>query len=355
MHAYRAVDACNGWIARNDIPAGQNRTQTVQKVGDVNQWTLKSILEGPYPNGTDAGWITVNLTTNQSAADHQIFDLMQSAYSICINDTAKAMVGLQPVSAFLGTVAAAYRAGSSNSNLSAVATLFEKYGISGLQILGVFQDDIAPDTNIVWVQPPQFEDLPPPSMFPEYFKVSSALFAKAHPSNLSINAAEALMHNIVDFETQLTEFSVKGFAEQQANATDDTPQAKMSLVDFQSQAPELSLPSVLGVLVPANYYPNRLIVKAPTYYANASRLVANTPAEILEAFYLWRATVALAPYVVAEEASDFIRFQVKAANLDPDSQQQAVSERHRPKPFWRPLFFCLHIILPALLAPWHIG
>jgi len=83
---------------------------------------------------------------------------------------------------------------------------------------------------------------------------------------------------------------------------------------------------VLDALVPNGYQAERLIVTAPTYYANASRLVADTSAEVLEVFCLWCATVALVPYIVADEASEFLRFQVKAANLDPDSQQPAVRE-----------------------------
>jgi len=108
---------------------------------------------------------------------------------------AKATVGLQPLIGFLRTVAATFDTPGSSSlstNISGAVTLFESLGIISLQILGVFQDDVDPDTNIVWVQPPSFDDLPPDSMSQEYFEVSSALFAAAHPANLSITEARIL-------------------------------------------------------------------------------------------------------------------------------------------------------------------
>jgi len=321
------LDACNGWAARNDIPAGQRRTQTLAQTNDLNRWTLKGILEGPYPTGTDAGWITVNLTSGQVAADQENFKQIQSAYTVCLNETAQAVAGLQPLTAFLETIIASFGGGSSSAaNVSGPSTLFEGLGIPTLQTLAVFQDDIDPDSNLVAIGPPSFTDIPPTNAsLAGYFKVASVLFAAAHPAKPSVAAAEALLRRVVTFETQLLAFATKGLQEQQENATDDTPVTKLSLTALNSQAPALSLPSVLGALVPAGYRVERLLVEAPTYYANASRLVANTSAEILQAFYLWRGIVALAPYIVAEEASDFNRFQISTAGGDPDSQQQQVS------------------------------
>jgi len=287
---------------------------------------LKGILEGPYPTGTDAGWITVNLTSAQSAADQENFKQMQAAYRVCLNETAQAEVGLAPLTAFLETILVAAGVGSSSKvNVGGAAALLEGLGIPTLQSLAVSPADVDPNTNFVAVLPPSFDELPSSdALLAEYLKVSSTLFAAAHPRNISVSAAAALLRGVAAFETQLSKFAAQGQRDQAQNSTDDTAVPRLSLAALDGLAPELALPKVLATLVPSDYQVDGLLVLAPTYYANASRLVANTSSEVLAAFYLWRGIVALAPYIVAEEASDFNRFRVKAAGGDPDSQQQHV-------------------------------
>ncbi|KAF4945943.1 hypothetical protein FSARC_14312 [Fusarium sarcochroum] len=47
----------------------------------------KGIIEGPYPTGEDAGYITVNLTKEQIKADKTNLAKLQDAYQVCSNYT----------------------------------------------------------------------------------------------------------------------------------------------------------------------------------------------------------------------------------------------------------------------------
>lgn len=81
------------------------------------------MLEGPYPSGSDIGWVTESLSKEQAEVDKENWALLQKAYNTCMNMTATAALDVKPLQAFLEDLAKSFpvESGSQKTDLDAFA------------------------------------------------------------------------------------------------------------------------------------------------------------------------------------------------------------------------------------------
>ena len=83
----------------------------------------------------------------------------------------------------------------------------------------------------------------------------------------------------------------------------------MSLKDAEALAPELKLSEVLKDLVPSKYKLDRVIVMAPQYLKDISKLLSDTPEQTLHTYFLWKAIQAFSSFVEADAVTPILRLR----------------------------------------------
>jgi endothelin-converting enzyme len=83
----------------------------------------------------------------------------------------------------------------------------------------------------------------------------------------------------------------------------------MSLKDAEALVPELKLSKILHELVPSGYTPDRIIVMAPQYLKDLSKLVSDTSKETLHAYFLWKTIQSYYSFIEADAVVPIERFQ----------------------------------------------
>lgn len=254
---------------------------------------MKEILEGRYPSGS--GFITVNLTEEQTIADKDNFSKLQQAYDVCLNETAQAEIGFRDLVAFGETITSIFSNNPPNSTGNRTPTgdaivLFESLGIPSLTTFFVGANDVAPTSDVLTIAPPVFADLPfnaSNDTLKEYASLGTPLLAAIHPKNLSSDAATTLFEEVLKFQIEVASLGAQEALLQLSNLSNDSPQPKFGFDELAGSAPQLNLKQIVESLAPSGYKAGDVVVYAPNYFALVSALVEKTSAEILEGFFLW--------------------------------------------------------------------
>ena len=296
------TDACAGWNAHHEIPADREQTDPLFGVmADQNILVLKEILEWPYPSGSAAGFIMVNLMDKQSAADKENFNKAQHAYDVCLNQTTQAGLGFEPLATFLNSILESLSSESlSPATIGETLAAFEGLGIETFLSFYIMPNPTDPQAYILSVSTPSFAELPVGSddeTLQRYSALGANLLAAAHPGNLSLEAITELFANITELQMQLLNLTAaKETAPQTVNGAEDdigvndSPEASLTLGDLAASAPQLNLQQIAENLAPAGYNPDEARVNVDdvqsiqTYFASASALVENVPAELFRVF-----------------------------------------------------------------------
>ncbi|KAM5371410.1 hypothetical protein ACJA88_009397 [Fusarium oxysporum] len=297
--------ACGNWAARHEIPAGDISTDGLTLAQENAVSALRRILESPYPSGEDAGWITVNLTKEQSEADKEIFSKIQDAYQVCTNYTALEEEGLQTLQEVVKKIVELYPTTPASSNKTAANTtqhsvalgktlaLFESVGVQTFQRFIVKQKDIDPDEVELNLFPLQPKELVLPATeedLEEYIKIASQLLAAVSPSNISTAAAAELVTSVIELEGKLVAAST--WAEQNGPKSDI-----VSIAEAQKQFPEL----------------------------NYEYIISETPTTILQAYFIWKAITSISVYIEADLTNAYNNLATKIRGRDSES----------PAPRWK--------------------
>ena len=152
-------------------------------------------------------------------------------------------------------------------------------------------------------------------------QVLEALLAEAGSYSMrdrfSVQNAE-LVENLVVFESKL------------AKATPDTEDAEdvtryynpLSLDDTKALLPQLSIKSLISSLAPSGYSPSKLIVGSPSYLQTVSKLLEETSAETLQAYFVWKTVQAYAYEVDDDALKPLKRFDNELQGKDPDASEE---------------------------------
>ncbi|KAI8717735.1 hypothetical protein NCS52_00850300 [Fusarium sp. LHS14.1] len=316
---------CGNWAARNEIPAGQTRTNGISVTRDFVLSAVKRILESSYPTGKDAGWITVNLTKEQSHADKENFAKIQDAYDVCMNYTAIEDEGLSALSAFVEAVVdmfpAAKESGKNKTHdyskeLGETFVLFESLGIETTQRFVHKQNEIDPDEVLLVINPPSTVDIPGTEEgILQYLDLASALLAAVHPAKPTVKEAYALMTSVVKLQVKM----LKVFSSATEDDNPDELSPLFRIEDIQKLAPQLNYEYVVKQLAPKGYRADKVAFSTQGYYKTLSEVLSETPAEVIQTFFVWKAIAALSPYVETELTNAWNAFFQQQQGKDPES------------------------------------
>ncbi|KAF5021003.1 hypothetical protein F66182_6934 [Fusarium sp. NRRL 66182] len=330
--------ACGNWAARHEIPAGEVSTDGLTLAQENVISALRDILESPYPTEKDAGWITVNLTEEQSKADKENFAKIQDAYQVCTNYTALEEEGLQTLQEVVKTIVQLYPTAPASGNKTAAKTrqhsaalgktltFFESVGIQTFQRFMVKQKDVDPDEAELALFPLQPKELVIPATEEDlevYIKIASQLMAAVYPSTITATAAAKFVTSVLEFEGKLVAAST--WAEQNGPVSDI-----VSIAEAQKQFPELNYEYVIEQLAPKNWE-NDIHLIGSAYFNNASQIVSETPTTILQAYFVWKAIDSISVYIEADLTNAYNDLVTKIRGRDPES----------PAPRWKR---CINLI-----------
>jgi endothelin-converting enzyme len=82
----------------------------------------------------------------------------------------------------------------------------------------------------------------------------------------------------------------------------------MSIKEADSLTPQIHLAMIISNLAPADIKTNRLIVASPDYMRNLTTILTNTPREILQTYFIWKAIQSTASVIEADEIKPYTRF-----------------------------------------------
>lgn len=83
----------------------------------------------------------------------------------------------------------------------------------------------------------------------------------------------------------------------------------MSPSEADKLVPQIDLPSILKSLVPRDYDIDRIIVMAPQYLKELSKLLDQTSKETLDTYIAWKVVQTFNSYVEADALVPYKRFQ----------------------------------------------
>lgn len=83
----------------------------------------------------------------------------------------------------------------------------------------------------------------------------------------------------------------------------------MSLKDADALTPQIHLASIISSLSPSDVKTGRLIVSSPNYMTNLTTIISETPKDVLQTYFVWKAIQAFASEVEADELKAYSRFR----------------------------------------------
>ncbi|KAI5459009.1 hypothetical protein BGZ63DRAFT_455861 [Mariannaea sp. PMI_226] len=316
---------CGNWAAHNQIPAGQSGSNVLAAEGYQIQDNIKKILQGTYPSGPDAGWITVNLTEEQVKPDKENFEKIQGAYLACMDHTTLEAQGLKTLASFVKEVAEAFpiTKGSEpydhSTAMGNALTLFESLGIETTQRMSQKQNNINPTEIHIVISPPTGNDIPSTDEgVLEYVGHIATILSAVHPSAYSHKEAVSLVENALKLQLALVEALNSG-SEEETGSGEDALTPKTSITEVQKIAPQLNYEYVVSKLAPEGYQANKLAATPISYFKKISEVISQTPSDVLQTFFVWKAIIALSPYVESDETNAFSNFKKEQSGGDPES------------------------------------
>ncbi|GKT41329.1 neprilysin-1 [Colletotrichum spaethianum] len=216
---------------------------------------------------------------------------MTDAYNACLNYTAAETAGLEPLVGFIDLIVKAFPEKASDGlitkddDLGKVMLVFAQHSIPTFEFIQPVKDAINP--------------------------VSLALDVVQYRPAASIKAEELAL-KITAFEEEANQL----LNADRRSETADIP-IKFTLADVTSVAPELGHDFVIKSLSPPGYIPEELNF-APGYFGNLSALLANTTADTLKGYFVWKAAITLSTYVEAEAMHKLTDVKAILSGLDPD-------------------------------------
>jgi endothelin-converting enzyme len=286
----------------------------------------RQILEGPYPSGSEAGWIAVDLTEDQIDADQENFAKIKSAYQACMNYTALEKEGLEPLTTFVKTVVDTFPAAAGpdkaanqshdySTAMGNTIALFESLGIESTQRITQVQKPYNPDEIQLSIVPPSIPDIPADDeAILEYLELAATLVSAVHPANITIKQASSLMESMLLWQETVDQARLVA-TEEEAVASDTS----ISLAEIQKDAPQLNYEYVVSHLAPKGYKAEKVIISPIGFFKNVSRIISETPSEVIQTFFVWRAISALSPYIESEPTNAYNNFNAKLYGEDPES------------------------------------
>ncbi|KAF9767827.1 hypothetical protein IL306_014947, partial [Fusarium sp. DS 682] len=325
---------CGNWAERNPIPAGSSSVDVLGAVQAHVYDLVRRVLESPYPSGSDAGWITVNLTKDETAADKENFIKLEEAYQVCMNITAQEEEGLGQLRNLAKTIVTTFPASSKakkgdaydhSKGIGQLLTLFESLGIETTQRFLQTSEPLNPDKMALIINPPTNPGIPStPEDLLDFLKIASDLVYSVHPANLTRTRAQTLMASVVELQVSLQppaapETNTTEESGQEQDTEDSADDEFLSITEIQELAPQLNFKYVVDQLAPEGFDDSKIGFSSAGLYKNMSDKISQTPPEVIQTFFLWKAIAAVSTYVDSPQTEAYNNWAMKQQGRDPGS------------------------------------
>lgn len=342
---------CQGWDDKHDMRADQEHLSTAALMSENAQQILRHVIESSYEKSSE----TVEAMTND---DQAIFDKLRDGYGACMNETllkdvasgalikvlkhlGKLYPGHSPAHGALpGVVSAEQNVLEDDPDeLTAAVNSLTNIGVETILSMYVGADDRDPATNVIFLNAPNSPGLPSKEYYNDkdivkkygvvIGQVLDSLLHEAHPKGAASSSDDGLysvfnsevVKDVLDFEMKL------------ANATPSTEDAEdvtksynpKSIIEVQYLLPQISIPLLLSKQAPSHYAPEKLIVGSPSYLEGLSTAIAETSAQTIRVFLVWKTVQAFAYQVESPAIKPLQEFNNVLQGKDP----QATEERWR--------------------------
>ncbi|KAH8670454.1 hypothetical protein BGZ60DRAFT_430891 [Tricladium varicosporioides] len=313
---------CGGWDERHDLRPDQGDAFTGTIMSENSQMLLRHILEAPYPEDSKhSSFSPAMLVTSLSSIDQQNFNKLRDAYNACMDEETIKKAGIAPLKEILKQVADMFPVEQGTSQdehkgLSDTILFLAKLGVTSFVSFGVGADDKDPDTVVVVASPPWSIGLPAKDYYSDDYVVKkyqdtlSQIIDRIHPGD-----AAKYARSVVELEKKLAASS--------PDAEDMNDVTKyynpMSLKEADALTPQIHLTSIISSLSPADVKTERLIVSSPNYMTNLTTIISETPKDVLQTYFIWKAIQAFASEIEADELKAYGRFRNELQGKDPES------------------------------------
>ena len=319
-------------------------------IADANEETLRHVLESP---------------ANVTSKDKVILEKAQADFAACMNEQAIEDAGLAPLKEVVEEIkrlfpttgptmsgprlpqhiiAARLRAVSVPTTQT-LAHLMQ-VGVKALVSFDIGADDKAPSEQAIFASPVQAIGLPSPqfykddSIMAEYREVIESTLEAFYSPTVNTTATLYQLHGIgasslnlslsvADFELQLS--AIVPLREEPMNP--EKAYNKMTLSQFDTLLPQISLEALTSELAPAMYSAksaDSVIVASPDYVQKLSFLLQQTPRSTQQAFFVWKAVQGLVDGVENPAVDTLKQFNTKLRgaqeNLPAERWRQCVRE-----------------------------
>ncbi|KAL4921881.1 hypothetical protein BDW62DRAFT_98133 [Aspergillus aurantiobrunneus] len=294
---------CGGWREKHDMRSDQGAIFSGTFMQETSQARLRHLLETSEPSSPD---------------DSHIFEKLKAGYKACLDEVAVKQRGTEPLKKMLEDFEKIYRLGTSLEGSETGLTDAVQYLLkSGIRAL---PDDRNPDNVVIFVTPPRKIGLPAREYYnntqtvTDYTTVVEKVLGSFFESK---RKKRQLIKAVVEFESSL------------ASVTPDTATQEdvtkyynpRSIEETESILPQIQLSNIISDLAPPSYEPGSLIVGSPSYMESLSKILKNTPREIVQLFFKWKIIQAYADRIESAEIEPLREFDNVLAGKDPQAKK----------------------------------
>ncbi|KAK5658020.1 hypothetical protein OQA88_2574 [Cercophora sp. LCS_1] len=285
---------CGGFRERHTLEPGEPSLSMIDLLADKGMETVKAVIEGPYPGlSNHSNYSPQRLRTRDqdaAAVDEENFNLMKVAYTSCMNEKAIEEAGTQPITQLLEQLIATFPS-SETRDWSDALVMLHQIGYSQIVRPEVY---FTTDANLyVSVQvllnsllegAKNFENA---TLVQEYTSVVGELLDKISPRKSQDTAK--LADDVVQFEKRLMQVNM------------DRDYRNTTLDEMRNESGELRFDKIVTSLAPRDYNPQGARIEMPKsgVLANITKVLADTPKEIVESYLIVRAIVGTSRIVEA--------------------------------------------------------
>lgn len=269
-----ATYACGGWAARHQLRPDQAGTDSFSVLGEENQAIVRSLIENPYPENH-------MYTGANETANRDNFAKMQTAYDACMDEDMIKKAGIEPLKQLLDNLP------GHTADLTDTLVWLGRRGIGSLLTIDTRPDDKAPDVVTIFVEPsgiflPSKEYYNKTDVLANYTRVITEMFSIMDKKDSS--TYESLAKQIVDFETKLAH-AIPNPEQAQDVAYYYNPKP---FAEVDGLVPNISASRLINSFIPPGYTPHQVIVTAPDYFPQISKVLENVSSELLQGYFRWQ-------------------------------------------------------------------
>lgn len=313
---------CGGWRDQHDLRADQRQLGELSLMDERSSKALRNLLESEYDSeSAHSTFSPAALEFLTANIDKQNFKKLKDAYTACMDETAIAKRGVEPLLDIIKQLKTIYSHSpidnlsitkgknfGPRSNLTEAIIYLQDLGLPAFIDVGVGADDKDPDSQVVVVSNPRRiglrskEEYQDKTVVRHYTDTITAMM-KLLSKDLS-ESSDSVASGIVELEKRLSAITPN---EEEANDPLHYYNPR-SIVELQAMTPSVNFISLLDHFSPS-YTPQRVIVMSPSYMSAVNEIIDSTPRDVIQGYLLWKAIYALSGRLDPQAVEPITKFK----------------------------------------------